>query len=67
LENTARGVWALTPKGRRLKETDIKDVVAAVRRMSQAKRRSGNGVAEPEEARDSGTGWKDDLSASSKA
>ena len=61
LENTARGVWALTAKGRRLKETDIKEVVSAVRKMSQVKRRSGNGVAEPEETHDAGAGWKDDL------
>ena len=61
LENTARGVWALTAKGRRLKENNIKEVVAAVRKISQVKRRSGNGVAEPAETHDSGTGWKDDL------
>jgi hypothetical protein len=58
LENTARGVWAPTAKGRRLKETDIKE---AVRKMSQVKRRSGDGVAEPEETHDAGAGWKDDL------
>lgn len=61
LENTARGVWALTAKGRRLKETDIKEVVAAVRKMNQVKPRSGDGVAEPEETHDAGVSWKDDL------
>lgn len=29
--------------------------------MSQVKRRSGDGAPEPEEAPDSGTGWKDEL------
>ena len=61
LENTSRGVWALTTKGWRLKETDIKEVVTAVRKMNQVKRRSGDGAAEPEDAHDAGTGWKDDL------
>jgi restriction system protein len=61
LENTARGVWALTAKGRRLKETDIKEVVATVRKMSQMKRRSGDGAREPEEVHDSANGWRDEL------
>ena len=61
LENTSRGVWALTTKGWRLQETDIKEVVTAVRKMNQVKRRSGDGAAEPEDAHDAGTGWKDDL------
>jgi restriction system protein len=61
LENTSRGVWALTAKGRRLKEHDIKDVVAAVRKMNQVKRRSGNGAAEPEGVPETGGGWKDEL------
>ena len=61
LENTARGVWALTAKGRRLKESDIKDVVIAVRKMSPAKRRSGEEIVEPEEAHDSNGKWKDAL------
>ena len=61
LENTSRGVWALTAKGRRLKESDIKEVVAAVRKMNQVKRRSGNGVAEPEGVPETGGGWKDEL------
>ena len=63
LENTARGVWALTPKGRRLKESDIKDVVAAVRKANLVKRRSGNGAGEPEDVHDPGAKWKDDLIA----
>src|SRR5579883_1857346 len=61
LENTSRGVWALTAKGRRLKESEIKEVVATVRKMNQVKRRSGNGTAEPEGAPESNGGWKDDL------
>lgn len=60
LENTSRGVWALTAKGRRLKESDIKEVVAAVRKMNQVRRRSGNGAVEAEGAQDTG-GWKDEL------
>jgi restriction system protein len=63
LENTARGVWALTPKGRRLKENDIKEVVAAVRKMSQSQRRSGNGATEPAEVTENAGGWKDQLIA----
>jgi restriction system protein len=61
LENTARGVWALTAKGRRLKESDIKEVVSAVRKMHQVKRRSGDGTAESEGTQDSANGWKDEL------
>lgn len=61
LENTSRGVWALTAKGRRLKESDIKEVVAAVRKMNQVKRRSGDGTAEPEGVPETGGGWKDEL------
>lgn len=60
LENTARGVWALTTKGRRLKEKDVKEVVTAVRKMSPAKPRLGKGASEPEESADVG-GWKDEL------
>lgn len=61
LENTARGVWALTPKGKRLKEADVKEVVTAVRKMHQAKRRPENGAAEPDEPHESGVSWKDSL------
>lgn len=61
LENTARGVWALTAKARRLKESDIRDVVIAVRKMSHVKRRAGEGIAEPEDAHDSNGKWKDEL------
>ncbi len=62
LENTARGVWALTTKGRRLKEGDIKDVVVAVRKTHHIKRRTGDGAPEPEEeAHDANGKWKDDL------
>ena len=67
LENTARGVWALTAKGRRLKENDIKEVVAAVRKMSQVKRRSGNGVAEARRPTTRAPAGKTTSSASSKA
>ena len=63
LENTARGVWAVTAKGRRLKEADVKEVVTAVRKMSQVKQRSGKGTPEPEETPDVGGGWKDELTA----
>src|SRR5208337_5418110 len=61
LENTSRGVWALTAKGRRLKEHDVKEVVAAVRKMNQVKQRSGNGTADPEDVPETGGGWKDEL------
>jgi len=61
LENTSRGVWALTAKGRRLKESDIKEVVAAVRKMNQVKRRSEDGTTEPEGVPEAGGGWKDEL------
>ncbi len=61
LENTSRGVWALTAKGRRLKERDIKQVVAAVRKTSHVRRRSGDGTAGIEGAQEHGSGWKDEL------
>lgn len=61
LENTSRGVWALTAKGRRLKELDIKEVVAAVRKMSAVNRRSGKGTVDPEIMQENGGGWKDEL------
>jgi len=63
LENTARGVWALTAKGRRLHESDMKEVVTTVRKMSQAKPRPGKPVPGPEEGHDANTQWKDDLIA----
>lgn len=61
LENTSRGVWALTAKGRLLKESDIPEVVVAVRKMYQAKRRSRGGTAKREDVPEAGGGWKDEL------
>ena len=38
LENASRGVWALIAKGRRLQESDSKEVVAAARSQQSIRR-----------------------------
>ena len=35
LENSSRGVWALTPKGQQVRKVDIEEVVKAVRNFSK--------------------------------
>ncbi len=53
VENSARGVWALTPKGLKQETVDPQDVVRFVREQSVRERR---GRAEPTEPVDSGVG-----------
>jgi len=75
LKNASRGVWALIAKGRRLKESDSKEVVAAVRsqqsgrsspvaavrKTSIMRRQPGHGTVEAELVQDRAVGWKNDL------
>ena len=59
LERTSRGVWAITPKGRRMTEDDVKRVPARVRRMNSAHpRQAGKKKKQPGIATDS---WQDEL------
>lgn len=68
LENSARGVWAITIRGESLNETDINAIPAKVRKLHASKRRteqqekSVEGVEDFEREEDSSTdAWKDRL------
>lgn len=58
LENSSRGVWALTPEGRKLDQVDGKEVARVVReQMAKARRAAEEKLEEPEEAES----WRDEL------
>jgi restriction system protein len=58
LENSSRGVWALTPEGRKLDQVDGKEVARVVReQMAKARRAAEEKLEEPEEAE----AWRDEL------
>ncbi len=58
LENSSRGVWALTPAASRLDRIDEKEVVRAVREQSrEAKRARSDEPVEPEVEKD----WREEL------
>ncbi|MCX6586531.1 MAG: hypothetical protein NTX13_08120 [Acidobacteria bacterium] len=61
LENASRGVWALIAKGRRLQESDSKEVLAAVHQTSIMTRQPGDGTVAAEVVENRAAGWKDDL------
>lgn len=66
LENSARGVWAVTDEGRRLTEADMASIVTKVRSMQRQggrrrPRRNGPGVAESAPGATTDRAWKDEL------
>lgn len=61
LENSARGVWALTPKGRETERVNPRTVVRQVQeQMRQARQAEGQEEEEPSEAAPEIT-WREDL------
>jgi restriction system protein len=58
LENSARGVWALTPEGRKLDEVDPKEVVRVVQRQMKEAREAAEDELEEVETAES---WRDEL------
>lgn len=59
LENSTRGVWALTPKGSKVERVDGKEVVQSVRDLF---RRTKEPIEEPDmEESDLEHSWRDDL------
>lgn len=56
LENSSRAVWALTEKGRKLKEIDRSDVLLFIRRQRKGQEPVGNSDVEPE-----GEEWQEQL------
>lgn len=67
IDNSERGIWSLTPKGRTYTEADAAQVVRLVRQDSQAKRKQKDAVVEePTDAADTGNetqelDWKEKL------
>jgi restriction system protein len=58
LENSSRGVWALTPEGSKFDQVDGKEVARVVReQMAEARRAAEDKLEEPEEAES----WRDEL------
>lgn len=60
VENSSRGVWALTPKGSKLDRVDQKEVVRYVREQFKATPRPAR-KEEPEEPAETGVLWRDEL------
>jgi len=59
LERTARGVWAITPKGKKMTEEEVRLVPAEVRKMDKARRdKTKTKKKQPEVESD---GWRDEL------
>lgn len=64
LERTARGVWALTPRGREISEEELSAVPQRVRRLDQAAKAAKEQVEEePEEEVAAEQSWKEQLLA----
>jgi restriction system protein len=66
LENSGRGVWAITDKGRAMSEKDCLGVAAQVRKANYEKRKAaqdflGGDSAEADEAESEAPSWKDQL------
>jgi restriction system protein len=59
LENSARGVWALTEKGRSLNRSDMKAVNAEAQAVMRRKRRATTPTTEVEDESD--LDWKDEV------
>ena len=58
LENSSRGVWALTPEGSKIDQVDGKEVARVIReQMAKARRAAEDELEEPEEAES----WRDEL------
>ncbi|GER80822.1 MAG: hypothetical protein JETCAE02_02800 [Anaerolineaceae bacterium] len=57
LENSSRGIWALTPEGRNLAEVNEKEVVRVVREQLRAERAETNEVDEESKT----LTWQDEL------
>lgn len=60
IENSARGVWALTPQGQALEKVDPKQVVKKVREMIQAEQPAGQEPQELQEP-DKILAWQEQL------
>ena len=58
LENSSRGVWALTPTGRQLDRVDQREVVRVVREQLKAKKK---GVEEELEEAEGAHSWREEL------
>jgi len=64
LENSNRGVWALTAAGKKQEKVDYKEVVRAVRAMQRMERQAEGGTADGrEEGAPEEDVWKQDLLA----
>lgn len=62
LENSSRGVWTLTPEGKKVESVDPKQVVKAVRAIMKSEREAGGAdeASEPNEVPEE-MGWKQRL------
>jgi len=65
IENSARGVWAITEKGERLTPAEVAAIPAEVRRIRKSRRNDAGHKKEPEfqsgESRDPAGDWKDNI------
>jgi restriction system protein len=60
LENSERGVWALTPKGKEVESVDGRQIAREVRKMPVA-RKPSQSLEVTDEAEESETSWQDRL------
>jgi restriction system protein len=63
IENSERGVWALTPKGTQTPSVDGRQIARDVSRQQQAARDGTDSAAGPTEVTDSPSRWQDKLLA----
>ena len=61
LDNLSPGVWAITPKGRGMPESDIKPAVAAIRREQRQRRNASQTAREVDNDSSPHKDWKDEL------